>query len=59
MWRGLLKLYLLRKLFGGGGTAGGRGGCGLGAGCLGVVLIIVIIVFVLRSCGGDAPTSTF
>ncbi|MBC5992807.1 hypothetical protein [Pontibacter cellulosilyticus] len=58
MWRGLLKLYFLRKLFGG-GTAGGKGGCGLGAGCLGLVLIIVIIVFVLRSCGGDAPTVTF
>lgn len=57
MLRGLLKLYFLRKLFGGGGT-GGKGGCG----CLGLVAILVILVvafLLLRSCSGGVPTSTF
>lgn len=58
MWRGLLKLYFLRKLFGGRGSGGGKGGCG----CMGMVALIAIVVvafLLLRSCGGDAPTSTF
>ncbi|MFD2512969.1 hypothetical protein ACFSRY_03760 [Pontibacter locisalis] len=45
MFRGLLKLYFLRKLFGGRKVAG-KGGCGMGAGCL-VLLIIVVVVALL------------
>ncbi|MCX2738370.1 hypothetical protein [Pontibacter anaerobius] len=64
MWRGLLKLYFLRKLFGGGGRTGGRGGRGGRGGCgcfgsLALVVLVVVAIFLLRSCGGDAPVSTF
>ncbi|WP_266203901.1 hypothetical protein [Pontibacter kalidii] len=58
MWRGLLKLYFLRKLLGRGGRTGDRGGCG----CLGSLALIVLVVaafLLLRSCGGDAPTSAY
>lgn len=39
MFRGLFKLYLFRKLFG-----GGRGGCG-GIGCIGLIIVLVIAYF--------------
>ncbi len=53
-----MKLYFLRKLLGRGGRTGDRGGCG----CLGSLALIVLVVaafLLLRSCGGDAPTSAY
>lgn len=58
MLRGLFKLFLFRKLFG--GAAGGRRGRGgMGCGCIGIGLVLVIIVlfFLLRGFfgGGGEP----
>lgn len=46
MLRGLFKMYLFRKLMGGGGRS--RGGCG-GIGCIGIVIILVIAYFLFGS----------
>ncbi|MCC9137092.1 hypothetical protein ACFSKU_20535 [Pontibacter silvestris] len=53
MLRGLFKLYLFRKLFGGGG-----GGCG-GMGCITLIIILVVAFFLFRSCGGEVPATDF
>ncbi|RDV15602.1 hypothetical protein DXT99_08955 [Pontibacter diazotrophicus] len=48
MLRGLFKLYLFRKLMGGGGGGRGRGGCA-GIGCVGLIIILVIAYFLFGS----------
>lgn len=60
MFRGLIKLFLINKLFGGrGGATGGRRR-GMGCGCIGIVVIVVVVLlalFLLRGCeGGMAGT---
>jgi hypothetical protein len=42
MFRNLFKLFLLNKLFGGGGNTGRSRG---GIGCLGIILILALIYF--------------
>ncbi len=61
MWRGLLKLFLFRKLFGGASKTGKKSGCGFNFGCLGLVALLVLIVLALRTCNVNdelAPADT-
>jgi hypothetical protein len=58
MLRGFFKLYLLNKLFGGrGGRMGGRRG--MGCGCLGIVLVVILLFFLLRGCDGGMTTGEY
>jgi hypothetical protein len=67
MWRGLLKLFLFRKLFGGASKTGGKSGCGFNFGCLGLVVVVILIVLALRTCNvnddpapaDNTPSSTY
>ncbi|EMR04232.1 hypothetical protein ADICEAN_00640 [Cesiribacter andamanensis AMV16] len=60
MLRGLFKLYLLRRLAGGAGGrgSGGRIKRGLGCGCIGILLVLVVLgvlLWVFMGSGGDSP----
>lgn len=55
MFRGLIKLFLINKLFGGRGAGMGGRRRGMGCGCIGIVVTIVVvllILFLLRGCEG-------
>lgn len=51
MFRGLFKLYLLRR-FMGTGAGRGRRRTGLGCGCLGIVVLLILFFVLLRGCAG-------
>ncbi|MBX0333459.1 hypothetical protein K3G39_09430 [Pontibacter sp. HSC-14F20] len=60
MLRGLFKFWMLSKLFGGRGDAGGgrgRGGCG-GIGCLGIIVLAVLAYFLFQYLGGGESINT-
>ncbi|WP_076669101.1 hypothetical protein [Pontibacter indicus] len=60
MLRGLFRIWMLSKLFGGRGGAGGgrgRGGCG-GIGCLGIIVLAILAYFLYQYLGGDAGSVT-
>lgn len=58
MFRNIFKLYVLNRLLGGRGGAGGRRG--MGCGCLGIVLVIIVVGLLLWALfGGGVNTSEY
>jgi len=58
MFKNLFRLFLLNKLFGGSDKKEGRRGCG-GIGCIGLIVILVLAFFLLRSCDGHMHAPSF
>ena len=60
MLKGLFRFWLLSKLFGGRGGGDGRrrSGCG-GIGCLGLILLAVLLYFLFQYLNGGGTATDF